>query len=135
MIVSKENGVIAESWLSAQTDAQRALDEAHPDWLPDDHADAVGRLRAGEGPVFVECLTYRLRGHYEGDPGKYRELSELAEWREKDPIVRFETASGQDGSSAEIEAAARVVVDAATEAALAAPEPDAADLLTDVVAA
>jgi len=98
-------------------------------------ADAVAQIRAGEGPVFLECLTYRLRGHYEGDPGKYRELSELTEWREKDPIVRYEIASGQESASAEVEASARVIVDAASDAALAAPEPDAAALLTDVVAA
>ena len=35
----------------------------------------------GKGPIFVECLTHRMRGHYEGDPAKYRELSQLAEWK------------------------------------------------------
>jgi hypothetical protein len=48
MFVNKENGIIVESWSSAQTDAQRALGEAHPDWLPDDHPEAVARLA---GPV------------------------------------------------------------------------------------
>ena len=42
---------------------------------------AVERCRAGNGPVFVEALTYRIRGHYEGDPAKYRELAELADWK------------------------------------------------------
>ena len=98
-------------------------------------ADAIAQIRAGEGPVFLECLTYRLRGHYEGDPGKYRESKELTEWREKDPIVRYETASYQAPVSPDVEATARAVVDAASDAALAAPEPDAAALLTDVVAA
>ena len=50
---------------------------------------AVARARSGGGPAFVEALTYRLRGHYEGDPAKYRELSELDEWKAKDPIARF----------------------------------------------
>ncbi len=49
---------------------------------------AVEKCRAGKGPVFVECLTHRMRGHYEGDPAKYRELSQLAEWKKQDPIAR-----------------------------------------------
>jgi pyruvate dehydrogenase E1 component alpha subunit len=35
-------------------------------------------------------LTHRVRGHYEGDPGRYREALAEAEWREKDPILRLE---------------------------------------------
>ena len=53
---------------------------------------AVEKCRAGKGPVFVECLTHRMRGHYEGDPAKYRELSQLAEWKKKDPIARVARA-------------------------------------------
>ena len=49
---------------------------------------AVEKCRAGKGPVFVECLTHRMRGHYEGDPAKYRELAQLAEWKKQDPIAR-----------------------------------------------
>jgi pyruvate dehydrogenase E1 component alpha subunit len=45
--------------------------------------------RAGRGPFLLECLTHRLRGHYEGDPGKYREALDDADWQEKDPIVRL----------------------------------------------
>ena len=33
-----------------------------------------------------------MRGHYEGDPAKYRELSQLAEWKKKDPIARVARA-------------------------------------------
>ena len=46
--------------------------------------------RAGRGPFLLECLTHRLRGHYEGDPGKYREALADAEWQEKDPILRLQ---------------------------------------------
>ena len=52
-------------------------------------SEAVEQCRKGRGPVFVECLTHRMRGHYEGDPAKYRELSQLAEWKKKDPIARL----------------------------------------------
>jgi len=45
--------------------------------------------RAGSGPFLLECLTHRLRGHYEGDPGTYREALATAEWQEQDPIQRL----------------------------------------------
>jgi len=55
---------------------------------------AVERARADQGPTFVECKTYRLRGHFEGDPGRgmrYRTADEIKEWAapEKDAIERF----------------------------------------------
>ncbi|MGH3223170.1 MAG: thiamine pyrophosphate-dependent dehydrogenase E1 component subunit alpha [Streptosporangiaceae bacterium] len=101
--------------------------------------EAAERARSGGGPSFVEALTYRLRGHYEGDPSKYRELAELQEWKAKDPIARFaavlrETGRLDDEVAAEIEDNARRVVDAATEAALADPEPGAASIVTGVYA-
>lgn len=43
MFVQKENGVIVASWSSPQNDAQREQGEMHPDWLPDDHPNAVAR--------------------------------------------------------------------------------------------
>jgi acetoin:2,6-dichlorophenolindophenol oxidoreductase subunit alpha len=56
--------------------------------------DAFGRslaaARAGSGPFLLECLTHRLRGHYEGDPGAYRAALAAAEWQEKDPILRLQ---------------------------------------------
>jgi len=54
--------------------------------------NAVMRARDGGGPTIVECLTYRLRGHYVGDPESYRKADEVAEWRDKDPIRRFAKA-------------------------------------------
>jgi pyruvate dehydrogenase E1 component alpha subunit len=53
-------------------------------------AEAVGRARAGEGPTFIENKTYRIKGHFEGDPQKYRTEEEVKSWQdEKDPINRF----------------------------------------------
>lgn len=58
--------------------------------------EAVALCRAGKGPVFIECLTYRLRGHVGPDDAiqgihtDIRPAQELSAWREKDPIVRFE---------------------------------------------
>jgi TPP-dependent pyruvate/acetoin dehydrogenase alpha subunit len=49
--------------------------------------NAVAHARGGEGPVFVEALTYRFVGHSRSDPGAYRPEGELDQWRERDPIV------------------------------------------------
>lgn len=54
---------------------------------------AVNRARSGEGPTLIECITYRWRGHHEGDPNqgtRYRTKEEIEKWVEKCPIKRFE---------------------------------------------
>ncbi len=92
IFVCENNGYAEFTPLSAHTLVARLADHARTYAMPHVTVDgndvlavreAVGeapaRARAGEGPTFVECLTYRLRGHYEGDPAKYRELSELKE--------------------------------------------------------
>jgi TPP-dependent pyruvate/acetoin dehydrogenase alpha subunit len=50
----------------------------------------IDRARKGEGPFFVDCLTYRWMGHNVGDPALYRPKGELETWKEKDPIKRLE---------------------------------------------
>ncbi len=51
---------------------------------------AINRARAGHGPTFIENKTYRIKGHFEGDPQKYRTREEIKAWQdEKDPINRF----------------------------------------------
>ena len=52
--------------------------------------EAIKRARQGQGPSLIECKTYRHRGHFEGDACVYRRKEELEEWKEKDPIPRFE---------------------------------------------
>lgn len=49
--------------------------------------NAVAHARAGDGPVFIEALTYRFVGHSRSDPGAYRPEGELDRWRERDPVV------------------------------------------------
>ena len=57
--------------------------------------DAVDYCRSGNGPVFLEYETYRLRGHVgpddniQGDHTDIRPPEEIAEWRKKDPIIKF----------------------------------------------
>ena len=55
---------------------------------------------AGEGPTLVENLTYRWKGHSKSDKNLYRTREEIAEWRAKDPILRFEARSARPESSA-----------------------------------
>ncbi len=48
---------------------------------------AVAEIHAGNGPVFIECLTYRFRAHSMFDAELYREKSEVEEWKKKDPLL------------------------------------------------
>ena len=50
---------------------------------------AVDRARRGDGPTLLENKTYRRRGHFEGDPQKYRTQAEVAKWEKNDPLLRF----------------------------------------------
>jgi acetoin:2,6-dichlorophenolindophenol oxidoreductase subunit alpha len=51
---------------------------------------AVERARRGDGPSLIENKTYRIKGHFEGDPQKYRTQEEVQRWQDqKDPVHRF----------------------------------------------
>ncbi len=65
---------------------------------------AVARARSGGGPTFVECKTYRVRGHYIGDPERYRSKDEVESRKSDDPIVRLQARLGDALSSAQFEA-------------------------------
>jgi acetoin:2,6-dichlorophenolindophenol oxidoreductase subunit alpha len=56
------------------------------------------RARAGGGPVLIEAKTYRMRGHFVGDPQLYRPASEVEAERERDPIARLERALLEAGA-------------------------------------
>jgi pyruvate dehydrogenase E1 component alpha subunit len=89
---------------------------------------AVDRARRGGGPTLIEAKTYRLRGHFEGDPEAYRTKEEIEEWRKRDPLVRIEERlKGEDATDQDLEAVRQKVqheVDEAAELALAAPMPE-----------
>jgi acetoin:2,6-dichlorophenolindophenol oxidoreductase subunit alpha len=97
---------------------------------------SLARARAGQGPSLIEAKTYRRGGHSRADPAKYRPEDEVAEWFAKDPIDRYRTRLLEAGVDAavieQIEAEAKQKVDEATEAAKAAPPPDASVLETNV---
>ena len=51
--------------------------------------EAADAIRRGEGPRLLEMRTYRFRAHSMFDPERYREKSEVAKWKERDPIATF----------------------------------------------
>jgi pyruvate dehydrogenase E1 component alpha subunit len=90
----------------------------------------LARARAGRGPMLLECLTYRRRGHYEGDPEKYRDPVAEREWAERDPLARLrERALDQgwidDHAAASIERDAAAEVEEAVRFARDSPFPEA----------
>ncbi|MDR3630961.1 MAG: pyruvate dehydrogenase (acetyl-transferring) E1 component subunit alpha [Desulfocapsaceae bacterium] len=53
--------------------------------------EAADRARAGDGPTFIECLTYRVMMHTTADdPKRYRTDAEVEVWRQRDPLPRFQ---------------------------------------------
>ncbi|GER83627.1 pyruvate dehydrogenase E1 component subunit alpha [Thermogemmatispora aurantia] len=100
--------------------------------------EALGRVRAGEGPALVECLTWRVRGHYEGDPQRYRSSTELEEAVAHDPLRLFAERLRREGllneaEEAEVAAQARQAVAEAIAYAQEAAFPDPASALEDVL--
>jgi TPP-dependent pyruvate/acetoin dehydrogenase alpha subunit len=98
--------------------------------------EAVDYARAGNGPSLIECKTYRIRGHFEGDPDSYR-LKEITEaWKEKDPIKLYRQFLLETGvSQAEIDTIDREItaeIEAAYTFAINSPYPDVSETVKDV---
>jgi TPP-dependent pyruvate/acetoin dehydrogenase alpha subunit len=98
--------------------------------------EAIALLRAGQGPYLLECMTFRLAGHYVGDAQQYRSKEELAANRDKCPIERLRRHLIERGVAPDeldtIGDTARQEVQQAADRARAAPRPDAATVLEDV---
>jgi len=153
IFICENNGYAEFTPLSAHTKIKRLVQHAKTYGIPASTVDgndlfavrdamtkAVEKCRADKGPVFVECLTHRIRGHYEGDPAKYRELSQLAEWKKKDPIARVARAlksrkAVTDKELDAIENQARALVEKAAKFSLSSPWPTDNQVDTQVYAA
>lgn len=99
----------------------------------------IEAARRGEGPSFVEAVTYRQRGHSRTDPAKYRPEEEVAAWLEYDPIHLFEKwlihhRILEELDIERLKEQVRRRVALAAERAEAAPWPDIDELYTDVYA-
>src|SRR5262249_18445098 len=65
--------------------------------------DAVARARRGDGPTLLECVTFRFRGHYFGDPMLYIPEDQMAAAQQEDPVPRFRSRLAADGVCSEQE--------------------------------
>ena len=90
-------------------------------------ARALAHVREGNGPAFVEALTYRFVGHSRSDPGAYRPEGELEDWTARDPIVVLRTQLQAEGVDAarldDLEREQTEELDRMREQGLAAPFP------------
>jgi pyruvate dehydrogenase E1 component alpha subunit len=86
--------------------------------------EALEHARSGEGPVFLDVETYRMHGHYIGDPQVYRSKEDRQEAADHDPITRLRERLGLgDEEFEELDGAAHEVVDAAREFAQNGTDP------------
>ena len=110
ILVCENNGFAEFTPRSAHTVVERVTDVVAPYGIERATVDGndVGAVRdgfgrfleaarRGEGPFLLECLTHRLRGHYEGDPQRYREALAQEEWQRLDPIRRLERRGLDEG--------------------------------------
>lgn len=87
-------------------------------------AALVGEIRTGAGARVLECSTHRVRGHYEGDPQKYREATELAAGAAADPLKHARKALLARGVKAQALDAAVTEIEAQVQAAIARARED-----------
>ncbi len=101
--------------------------------------DAVVRhVRDGNGPIILEVMTYRYRGHSMSDPSKYRSKEEVNRMRaERDPIEQVRRRLIDGGSDEvtlkEIDRQVKAIVSEAAEFATNSPEPDPVELYTEIL--
>jgi pyruvate dehydrogenase E1 component alpha subunit len=101
--------------------------------------EAVARARSGGGPTLIEAKTYRWRGHSKSDRNLYRTQQEIEEWKQRDPIVRFQNRLLEleligEPEIAAIQAEAKAAIEVAVEFARSSPDPDPAGLEDEVYA-
>ena len=102
--------------------------------------DAADRARNGEGPTFIEALTYRIGAHSTSDdPTRYRSDAEVESWKKKDPVDRLakhlrKQGAIDDAFEAALDEALTAEISAAIKEVEAMPQPDRASIFDDVYA-
>jgi len=143
ILVCENNGFAEFTPRSAHTNVERVSDVVAPYGLERETVDGndlgavreafarfLAAARTGGGPALLECLTHRLRGHYEGDPQLYREALAAEDWQELDPILRLQRRGLAEGwldadAPARLEQEARDEVEEAVRIARESPFPPA----------
>jgi acetoin:2,6-dichlorophenolindophenol oxidoreductase subunit alpha len=133
ILVCENNGFAEFTPRSAHTNVERVSDVVAPYDVERTTVDGgdvgaiwdafggfLAQARTGHGPFLLECLTHRLRGHYEGDPAAYREALAGEEWERKDPIARL---TRELGGARSIEAEAASEIERALRFARESPFP------------
>jgi pyruvate dehydrogenase E1 component alpha subunit len=141
ILVCENNGFAEFTPRSAHTTVERVCDAVAPYRFPCQSVDGtdVGALfavfaadldlaRRGRGPLLLECMTHRRRGHYEGDQEAYRDALADAEWQRRDPLARLQAdAIAQrwldEAGAGALEQGARAEVEQAVSFARASPFP------------
>lgn len=103
----------------------------------DASGEAIDRARSGGGPTLIECRTYRVEGHFVGDPRVYCDKSEVEEWKKLCPIRRLESSLLAQGTLDEqkitgMKEEAKQLVDGAVRFAEESPFPPLQALTRDV---
>src|SRR5207249_3347355 len=97
--------------------------------------EALEHARSGEGPVFLDVETFRMHGHYIGDPQVYRSKEDRAEAAERDPIVRLrEKLEISDADWEALESEVAGIVEASVEFAQNGTDPQPEDALKNIYA-
>jgi pyruvate dehydrogenase E1 component alpha subunit len=99
---------------------------------------AVAHCRAGKGPYLLEVKTYRYRGHSMSDPARYRTREEVQTMRTQHDCIenarhRLEALGIEDAEFKQMDDAVKAVIQEATDFAQSSPEPNEAELWTDVL--
>ena len=117
----------------------RVADGTDPLAVYEAASELVEYIRAGNGPAVLECKMCRMRGHFEGDQQKYRDLSVVEQWKDQDCVAKMEKYLVEnDVLSAEEIQAIRSEIGAKMDAAIAlaeqSPEPTPEDLYRNLYA-
>lgn len=153
VLICQNNGWSISIPTSRQTASQTIAVKGHAYGVPAVRVDgndvlavyetvkaAVDRARRGEGPTFIEAVTYRIGAHSTSDdPTRYRSNEEVERWQRRDPIERFHrylVARGltTDDQRAAIEAELDAEVIAAIKDVEPLPPPSRESLFDDVYA-
>jgi pyruvate dehydrogenase E1 component alpha subunit len=145
IFVCENNGFAEFTPRSAHTPVERVSDVVAPygferrtvqgsdaGQIYEEFGKFVQTAREGRGPMLLECLTHRRRGHYEGDAEQYRDPVEEEQWQAIDPLARLQEKAIDEGwldkdQAEAIAAEAQQAVEHAVEFARASPFPESGE--------
>lgn len=101
--------------------------------------EMIEAIRAGGGPMFLEIITYRFRGHSMGDPERYRKVEEVHKWQENDPIGIYrryliDNKIATEKELNEEDDQGNQIVEESVQFAESSPEPAPEELYTNIYA-